>query len=513
MPRPLPPITANRRRRIRPSRWALCAVVLAALLCLGSREAPDYGEGVGIFDNGALMVDLGWDDKYVSSDGGYSWQPLYIWEAGARRFAPGFDERWEDAVRWGEAEVETPRGRYVVEENEFENLELLLDVRIIRIEGDAKDVAYAPPHLQNAADRRFWNRRYVEKNSLPWDAPANLVYHPDSGNIVAVLGLERVVVGDAEGNWRPLLDEIGERAPDVSVRSKIAFALGGVWSLAILFAITATAAALALTGRSIGGRAAVGDASSLILSGLLGFVGLVPTLGGYALVSFLWNDDLLALDLRVTYSQVYIFNALLAALGAVAVWRKVEPWFGIASFLLRAAVPLIIAVAIIGFFEDGGFFGDGGFNLGYAVAAFASIVSVAGAVAIWYKIRVLVGASNFVLACVVCIVGIIVVHARGPYGGVGEFGEALALAGVFFAGSFSGLMALISFAPSSVRHLPFALAVAFGAAGILALPFAIDAALGFHIWAAKIYAIIFLLAALLIFDRYLRKSQPPSHPD
>ena len=484
-------ITAVPRRRARPTRWTLLAIVVASLVSLGS-DVHDYGRGVGILDDDTLIIEQGSFSSYVSVDGGSTWQPIYLHVDGGRRQVWNIHEDWRDTTHWGDGAVETPRGRYVIEATAIEGAHALVDISIVRIEGDREEVVYSPPHLQNAADARFRDRQHSVHNELPWRAPRNLIYHAPSGNIVAVLGLEGVVVGDAEENWRPLLTEIGDQAIDVSLSNKIAFVLGELWPIAALIAITATAAALASAGQFSSGQTDSGGDFHLFRA----LVPLIPLLVLliiiYALVAGFGGDHL------------FLFNAIASLMGAaIAIWRKERNRFGVLSFLAGPTVPLIAAIAILGLV-------DWRINQGGLLTFFTSIASLAGAVVIWWTTRVLAGVSSLVLACIVSAVGLAVVHAHGPSGGVSDVGAAMALGLAIFSGFLWSLLALISFIPSFVRqfHVVF---IALGSmTGLVALAFAIGVAQGFNLGAAKLYTIVLVFSAVWSLRWYLLRCQNPS---
>ena len=496
MPRPLiyiPPIAANRRRK-HPSTWVLLAVVLAALACLGSLACePEERYGVGGLGDGALVIDTG-EPALVSADGGSNWQPIYTIESGERIWAPNVDENWRSAVQWGVGEVATPRGRYAieVEEKEISGVRAISYIGIVRIEGYSREVVYSPSHLQDPAARRFRARQRAAYEPSSSTAK-NIVYHASTGNIVAVLGSEGVVVGDAAGNWRPLLAEVGAREVDVSIRNRIAFSIAEVWLAAITVAIASTAAVLAFTFVSEvrGRRAEWANVSHLTIgSFFLGPLILILLIVIYWVVL---PKDLFSI-------QIYFFNAIISGLGVVAVWRKNHPWFKLTSLVASAAVPLIVAVALISLT---GLFGYPNLSLRYVLICVSSIIAAAGAVAIWIKMRALVGASVLLIASV--IAALMLFSAHSVYsGGLDDF--------IFLALSPFSLIAFVSFASYFVRQLHVVFAALVGMAALIALAFAIDAALAFYIWPAKVCAIILVLAVARFLIGHLRNSQRPHQP-
>ena len=485
-------MTANPRRPPRLGRWAALAVAVASLVSLGNGEPPNYGRGVGVLDNGTLIVELGGYRNHVSADGGSTWQPMYVHKDGVRRRDSNVDEHWEDAVRWGDEQVETPRGTYVIEATATEGAHALVDITIVRIAGGRKEAIYSPPHLQDVSDVRFRDRQHSAHGSLTWSAPRNLVYDASSGNIVAVLGLEGIVIGDDDGNWRPLLTEVGERAVDVSFRAKTALALDGLWPVAALIGITATAVALAFARRANADQPS-SYAPSLPVILKVSLV-LLPLLAAvYLLVAGFWGHG--------SGDFLFAFNAMVALLGTAAIWlkdRAFQP--GVTGLLVGLPVPMITALALFGLLDWG--YQSGGFSM-----LITSIVSLAGAVAIWRRARAVVGVSSLLLACIVSAVGLATIHVGGPSVGIADAVGALALNLALLAGFAWSFMALISFMPPHVRQLHIVFTAPFVMAGIVALAFVIGVAQGFNMEVAKLYTIALVLPAVWGLRRYLMRRQ------
>ena len=489
----LPCHTATKsRQHTRPARWGLLAIAVTSLVSLGNGEPPDYGRGVGILDDGTLVIEQAWSSKYVSTDGGSTWQPTDIRVDDGWRQVWNVHEQWQDAVHWGDEEVETPRGTFVIETTEIEGTHALVDVSVVRIDGDGKEVVYSPPHLQDEADVRFRDRQHSARNEFPWSAPRNLVYHTPSGNIVAVLGLEGVVIGDTDGNWRPLLTEIGDRPVDVSFSNKMALVLGELWPIAALISISATAGALSFIGQRPADEAAFDGAYIPFLFGTLTI--LIALAAIYALVG-----SGLLFDIGDSLEGLFAFNAIVSLLGSIVTWRKGWPDVAVSGLIAGSSVPLIVVVAILGLFVDGGFLSGG------LLVSFMSIVSLAGAVAIWIKARFPVGVSSLLLACIISVVGLAVVHTRGPSVGVSGLVEGLALGLTLSGGFVWSLMAFISFVPSYLRQLHVVFAALFVMVGLIVLAFAIGVAQGFNLGAAKLYTIVLVLPAVLALRWYTRR--------
>ena len=85
------------RRGTLSTRWALLIMAIASLVSLGS-VPPDYGNGVGVLDDGTLVIDQHWS-RYVSADGGLTWQPMYMDVNGHWRRVENVPENWLDTIQ------------------------------------------------------------------------------------------------------------------------------------------------------------------------------------------------------------------------------------------------------------------------------------------------------------------------------------------------------------------------------------------------------------------------------
>ncbi len=520
MPRLTRGNSASPRRRSRAAGWVLLGVAVASFLGFGHYFAlPHYGNGVGVLDDGTLIVDL--DSRYVSEDGGLTWQPAYIGKGDSWRKVWRVDEDWEDTIRWGRESVRTPRGTYAITWGGIDNTYSLGDISIIRIRQDIRNwqnvwTVYRPPHLLSAADVRFRDRYHNAYNYFHWRTPANLVYHAPSGNIVAVLELEGVVIGDDKENWVPLLTEDRTQDYGASFPSKITFVLSGLWPVGIVIAFTATAAALAFSGRPRSGTASLPFIAAAL-------VRLVPLFGVYALIAIDWSFRF--------EGFLWIVSAIVALLGAAAVWRRRPGSSEFWSLLAGTAVPLIVIVALLGLFVYGIFVPARPVALFFSVAS--SIISLGAAILIWRKARAVVGMSSLVLACLVSSVGLIFVHTDAPRDAAEELAQLLVNlqyripypirylfqpSGTFFTGFAHmivlsvglvwSLMAFISFLPLSVRQIPSVLIALCVMTGLVALAFVIGVVQGFNLGAAKIDTVILVIAAVWAFRWYFRNRLP-----
>ena len=204
-------------------RWGLLIAGVAALASVATSEPePDFGiRNVGISEDGAVHGGRGGHSQYRSSNGGLSW-------AGGSG-DPG-------RIEWGGASVETPRGRYVIQGP---------DIMLVDADG-VSDVAYSTAYMQEEGN--VWVQ---EHETTPLDsrklttAPRNMVYDERSGNLIAAMGIQGVVVGAPDGVWTR--HAVGRYSPvDFSFSSKTSLLLsnGGFWTTALALSLSMVGVAL-----------------------------------------------------------------------------------------------------------------------------------------------------------------------------------------------------------------------------------------------------------------------------
>ena len=216
---------------------------------------PDYfSQDLGItdlraFPNGVLEAE-NWEQgglesnpkglSYWSSDGGWTWsaEPPVIgpeeWEAALAED----EEQWQKAQESGypySVVVETPRGTYRTEGSE------------IALDADGQqEVVYSTEYLSDYGNDNF---QVFAKRSLftgfsvseAWD----LAYEQRSGNVVANLSIQGVVVGTPDGNWTRVA--VGPYEPtDFSPLGKILVLFGDFEAQLVLLSLGAAFAAVTL---------------------------------------------------------------------------------------------------------------------------------------------------------------------------------------------------------------------------------------------------------------------------
>ena len=124
---------------------------------------------------------------YRSQDGGLSWELEY--------YSPN--------IEWGGMEVETPRGKFVIQG---------YDVLVLTVDGEWT-VIYSATDFQVEAN--IW----VQEQTTPgvgiegfFPKPYSITYDVRSGNVVVATCLQGVVVGTPEGQWSAVA--VGDHSSD-----------------------------------------------------------------------------------------------------------------------------------------------------------------------------------------------------------------------------------------------------------------------------------------------------------
>ena len=283
------------------ARLGLLTGAIAVLATVSSTPAdiPDPQWGVGTQSNGTLIANLA--DPHVSEDGGLTWTALDIEISDSR------------AMDWGASQVDTPRGIYVVE-----------DQQIVRIADGSREVVYSAAQLNDAANRRF--RQVVARapddtcflNCVGYEDPPvglnTMVYHRDTGNVVVAAGLQGAVVGDAEGNWSMVA--VGGLAPiDFSLGNKLGtvFRNETLWLAAIALSVSAISGTLIVLALARAARRRHMFRNIIIaIAVALGLPGIWIGLG---LSEFVWLFDHAAVSGTALAITAIVWVAAMGSLG------------------------------------------------------------------------------------------------------------------------------------------------------------------------------------------------------
>ncbi len=162
-------------------RWAVLVAGVAALASVATSESgPVYGvQRIGVSHDGLVVADVDYGG-FWSLDGGLTWNPI---------------EHQLGDIAWGDQDVETPRGRYILD-----------GPRVLRVSADGakEEVVYSAEYLKQ--DGNVWVQT-VSTESLGRRSigtqPVAMVYDERSGNLALAMGIQGVVVGTPDGQWVP----------------------------------------------------------------------------------------------------------------------------------------------------------------------------------------------------------------------------------------------------------------------------------------------------------------------
>ena len=160
-------------------RWAVLVAGVAALASVATSESgPVYGvQRIGVSPDGLVVADVDYGG-FWSLDGGLTWNTI---------------EHQLGDIAWGDQDVETPRGRYILD-----------GPRVLRVSADGakEEVVYSAEYLKQ--DGNVWVQT-VSTESLGRRSigtqPVAMVYDDRTGNLLLAMGIQGVVVGTADGQW------------------------------------------------------------------------------------------------------------------------------------------------------------------------------------------------------------------------------------------------------------------------------------------------------------------------
>ena len=259
---------SGRRRPL----WAgWCAAILLLAAGVGCEPLTDYGiQRVGVSDG--LLVAQGFASGvtqsysyFESADGGVAWD----------------ERRQPDSVEWGTNEVNTPRGVYRISGTEI----------IRESPGRPPETVYDALPPRNGPDQ--WIQRHNARDlpgiPEPPSGPIAITYHPGSGQVIAALGIEGVVVGTDDGQWIPA--SVGLYGPsDYSNSAKIRALLSrpGLW---LQLVITPLAMLNLMLGAAYVFRRKAAAANDDGCRGMFGLFCLIWSLGFSGLILLVLSLD------------------------------------------------------------------------------------------------------------------------------------------------------------------------------------------------------------------------------
>ena len=207
-------------------RWGLLVAGVAALASVATSE-PDTAVGVkdvGITADRTVAAATRLEGNFQSEDGGLSWTSASI---------DG------NEIRWGGESAETPRGTYVIQGP---------DIVLFGADGGS-ELAYSTAYMQEEGNVWVQERATARLNEREaTTAPRRIVYDERSGNLIAAMGIQGVVVGAPDGVWTR--HAVGRYSPvDFSFSSKTGLLLSniGLWAAALALSLSMTGIALVLS--------------------------------------------------------------------------------------------------------------------------------------------------------------------------------------------------------------------------------------------------------------------------
>ena len=204
-------------------RFAALVAGVAALASVATSQDP-VAEGVaalGATGGGSVIAGSAYFyGGYKSDDGGMSWS----WDANN-------DYR---LIVQSSQRAQTPRGEYVITDSGIE----------LAGEDGRRELVYSTEYLRGDANR------WVQKRDTQWfgsrfltTRPKAILYHADSDNVIAAMGIQGAAVGTPNGDWRRVA--VGDYSPtDFSFSAKTRTLLESGW---LVGAVALTLSLSALT--------------------------------------------------------------------------------------------------------------------------------------------------------------------------------------------------------------------------------------------------------------------------
>ena len=200
-----------------------CGLLVAGVAALASRATsyPERDLGIadlGLSEDGSVHGGHWGNSLYRSADGGLSWASSFG--------EPGDPGR----IVWSEASVQTPRGRYVVQ-----------GPGIVMVGSDGSQrVVYSTAFMQE--DGNVWAQEHATSRLDAREiatTPLSIAYDERSGNLIAAMGIQGVIVGTPDGVWTPYA--VGRYSPvDFSFSGKTSLLLsnGVFWAMAVALSVS-----------------------------------------------------------------------------------------------------------------------------------------------------------------------------------------------------------------------------------------------------------------------------------
>ena len=311
-------------------RWAPLMAGLAALASVATVCQPEVGiTKVAVAEDGIVYAGTVYAGTreyttYRSLDGGVNWEP-------------GSTER----VQWGGQSAETPAGTYTISGS---------DIVLLGPDGESR-MEYASSYLRE--EPNLWaQKRSTAQLGFREIAtePLSIVYDERTGNVIAAMGIQGIVVGASDGEWTRY--GVGPYTPtDFSFAAKWRLLLSsiGFWAASLALSLSMTGVALVLSPYR--------KADLPLLGGVLvGFLAVISL--PFALFAMGW-DAIVNYGLGLSLVAMLVLIGVSIVLGIVSNDTRVQKGAGlvvavssvVASCLLvrSVGVPDIEDIGLLGF--------------------------------------------------------------------------------------------------------------------------------------------------------------------
>ena len=278
----------------RPQRQTLSYTVAVVAIVASLASSPPYRDPgvdyVWLMEDGRLGA-RGSFHIWTSSDGGLTWNEG--------------DRETNYSGPLQNNEVETPRGLYEIK-----------DSTIVLTSDQGQGVAYDASFFESSQNLRIQEvaTRNLEARHL-FTRPLALAYHPGTGNVVAAMGIQGVLMGTPDGLWTPVA--VGPYQPtDFSISGRMLYLVGDTELLLMILAlgVAFTAVAISVTSqRQTARRKTV----------LLGVIGLVSWLAFPILVT-IFSTPLSLVPLPGIWLTPPVFLLVIGVLAFFLVQRRVS---------------------------------------------------------------------------------------------------------------------------------------------------------------------------------------------
>ena len=245
------------------SRLGMVTAALAAFATVATSEtASDEGIRMVAVSPQGIVGGLYWGFMpYKSHNGGLNWVTR------ENPYVTGGETGGEENIRWGGEFVETPRGTYKIEGADI----------LLLVSGEEPRQVFSAAYLQESGNRWFQEiegRQFGERGIS--SGPTSVIFDPRSGNVVAALGTQGVVVGTSDGRWIPAA--VDSYAPtDFSLSRKFGALLSEVdfWASVLIFPLSMIAAAFVVVAlfplRELGFFTLLSMATGIVITMLISF--------------------------------------------------------------------------------------------------------------------------------------------------------------------------------------------------------------------------------------------------